>query len=184
MRRPISVLVSYLALGACASANGTRTPEASGAVETIRVPSSTGGTAALTTSAVANVATVVMPLETVWRAMPFVFDSLTIPVTAIDQKGHSIGNGDYHIRRRLGGESLRTYLNCGNTQGALNSETYDIRLSVIAQLSGETPTLTVITTTVQAMARPVSTSGDFIRCSSTGALEARLGNIVAAQLRR
>ncbi|MEP6496057.1 MAG: hypothetical protein ABJF01_25480 [bacterium] len=178
------VLLSCVALPACASANGSSTAAAPTPVETIRVPTSAGGTTAFTTATASNIASIALPLDLVWKVMPFAFDSLTIPVTAIDQKAHSIGNGDFHVRRRLGGESLRSYLNCGSTQGALNSETYDVRISLTTQLTSDTPSLTVLTTTLQAMARPVSTSGEYLRCSSTGALETRLSNIVAAQLKR
>lgn len=177
-----SVLLSCMALVGCASANSSAAPVA---VETIRVPTATpGGTASLTTTTVANVATVPLPLGRVWPVMGSVFDSLAIPLNTVDPTSHTIGNGDLKVRRRLGAESLRTYLNCGNTQGTPNSETFDIRLSVISQLTPDGPGGTTITTTVQAMARPVSVSGEYIRCSSTGALENRLGDIVAARLRR
>jgi hypothetical protein len=173
-----------LTLAGCASSSSSTGSAPAPAVETIRVPTATPGvTASLTTTTVANIAMVPLPLARVWLVMASVFDSLAIPLTTVDPATHTIGNGDLKVRRRLGAESLRTYLNCGNTQGAPNSETFDIRLSVISQLTPDGPGGTTVTTTVQAMARPVSVSGEYIRCSSTGALETRLGDIVAARLK-
>jgi hypothetical protein len=179
-RRP--TLFVCLALAACASPNSSAPAPA---VETIRVPTATpGGTASLTSTTAANIWTVSRPIDRVWLVLAPAFDSLAIPLTTVDPTSHTIGNGDLRVRRRLGAESLRTYLNCGNTQGAPNAETFDIRLSVMSQLTPAGPGSTTVTTTVQAMARPVSVSGEFIRCSSTGALETRLGDIVAARLNR
>jgi hypothetical protein len=178
-----SVVVLCIASAACASPNSSSSPAP--AVETIRVPTATpGGTASLTTTTAANIWTVSRPIDRVWLVLAPAFDSLQIPLTTVDPTTHTIGNGDLRVRRRLGAESLRTYLNCGNTQGAPNAETFDIRLSVMAQLTPDGPGATTITTTIQAMARPASVSGEFIRCSSTGTLETRLGDIVAARLTR
>ena len=181
MRR--SLIVSLGLVAACASSASTPSPAAT---EMIRVPTA-NGSASVTSSVTANVTAVAAPIATVWRVMPAVFDSLSVPLTTVDPATHTIGNIEFRLRRRLGSVPLREYLNCGMTQGAPNTESYDVRMSVIARLAttaAGTTVTTTVTTTVQGAARPVSVSGDELRCSSTGALEIRLGKLVAAQLAR
>ena len=148
-------------------------------MEMVRVPVTAAGSEARTSVATSNVTTVTADLATTWRAMPAAFDSLKIPITSVDPAAHTIGNGEMQLRRRLGAVPLREYLNCGYTQNVPNTETYDVHISVMSQL---TPAggATAVTTTVQGYARPVSTSGESVRCSSTGGLEIRLGALVAA----
>jgi hypothetical protein len=121
--------------------------------------------------------TIAKPINAVWLAMAGVFDSLQIPLSTVDPTTHTIGNGDLQLRRRLGATPLREYLNCGTTQGAANTDSYDVRMSVLSKLVASADGGTTLTTTVQGMGRPISTSGDFLRCSSTGTLEIRLGEI-------
>ena len=54
-----------------------------------------------------------------------------------------------------------------------------VRTIVSADPAGST-----LSTTVSAMAKPVSFSGDYVRCSSTGVLESRIADGVRARLRR
>ena len=173
-------LVAGASVAACAPPSANPTPESS--TEVIRVPAGAGmGTATQMTSAAPNVVTVAKPLNNVWLAMAGVYDSLQIPLTTLDPTTHSIGNGDLQLRRRLGNTAIREYLNCGTTQGVANADSYDIRMSVMSKLAAAPGGGTVITTTVQGMGRPISTSGDYLRCSTTGSLEIRLGEIAKAR---
>jgi hypothetical protein len=77
-------------------------------------------------------------------------------------------------------------IDCGTTQGGPSADSYDIRLSVLTQVSpaeggggGST-----IVTTVDAMGRPVAFSGEYVRCTSTGSLETRIADAIQAQLRK
>jgi len=149
----------------------------------IRVPSGLS-TASQITSSPPNVMAIAKPINAVWLAMPGVFDSLQIPLATVDPTTHTIGNGGLQLRRRLGTTPLQEYLNCGTTQGAANTDTYDVRMSVVSKLVASADGGTTLTTTVQGMGRPISTSGDFLRCSSTGTLEIRLGEIARARADR
>lgn len=162
---------------ACAAPGKDPAPEP--AVEMVRVPVTVAGSEARTSVAASNVVTVTADMAKTWRAMPAAFDSLKVPITSVDPGPHTIGNGEMQLRRRLGAVPLREYLNCGYTQNVPNTETYDVHMSVMSRLTPAAAGGTTITTTVQAYARPISTSGESVRCSSTGNLEIRLGALVA-----
>jgi hypothetical protein len=148
----------------------------------IRVPVGTTNATAAQFDMIKPTATAIAkPIDTVWALMASVYDSLKVPITTIDPKTHTLGNGDLQVRRRLGTTAAHEYLNCGNTQGAQNSDSYEIRMTVMSKLVATPAGGTEITTTVQAMGRPIATSGEYLRCSSTGSLEIRLGEIAKAR---
>jgi hypothetical protein len=131
----------------------------------------------------AKVSTLAYPVDQVWRVLPGVLDSLGIPITVSDAAKHLIGNEGLNLRRRLGNTNLDRFIDCGNTQGAPSATTYDVHLAVRTTVSAD-PAGSTLSTTVSAMAKPVSFSGDYVRCSSTGVLESRIADGVRTRLRR
>ena len=175
------LLGGCVALAACASSGGGTT--SSPAVETVRVAS---GNSAMTTTVRPTVnasgATIAFPLDHTWAALRSVYDSLGIPVATVDPGNHVIGNPEMKLRRRLGEVGLSKYIDCGNTQGAPSAETYEIRMSVFTQAQAATPTSTSVLTTVEARGRPITMSGEYSICSSTGVLERQIAELVKARL--
>jgi hypothetical protein len=166
---------------ACAS--GGASP-GSPSIETVRVQS---GNAMMTTtmhpSINANGAPVAFPLDQTFAALRFVYDSLPIPVATLDPVSHVIGNPEMKLRRRLGDVGLSQYINCGNTQGAPSAETYEIRMSVLTQALSVSQGSTSVLTTVEARGKPITMSGEYTLCSSTGVLERRIVDLVKAKLK-
>ena len=120
------------------------------------------------------------PLANVWRALVAAYDSVGIPVTISRPAEGLIGNDSFKLRRRLKAVPLTRYLDCGNTQGGPSAETYEILLMVRTQLN-QTPDGVTATTVLDAAARPVALSGDYAKCSSTGRLEARIGELIGGR---
>jgi hypothetical protein len=181
-----SILLACVAVVGCASGNVVQ--QASPPVETIRV----GGAGALsgatmTMSTVHDVnpngGTVPFAIDPVWAALRMVYDSLGIAVATFDPKNHLIGNPTVKLRRRLGNTSLSKYIDCGNTQGAPSADTYEVILSVLTTARSDKEGTTVLTT-VEAQGRPITLSGDYTRCSTTSALEAKIVGMVNAALKR
>jgi hypothetical protein len=176
------VVLTCATLAACAS-GGAGAP-GSPSMETVRVAS---GNAMMTTTLHptinANGSTLAFPLDRTWAALRLVFDSLQIPVATMDAASHIIGNPEMKLRRRLGDVSLSQYINCGNTQGAPSAETYDIRMSVLTQAVSQSPGSTSVLTMVEARGKPITMSGEYTLCSSTGLLERRLVDLVRATLK-
>jgi hypothetical protein len=131
-----------------------------------------------------NGGSVAFPVDRVWRVIRSAYDSLAIPVTTFDSPSRTIANAELRVRRRLGEVPLSTYINCGNAQGPPSADTYEVRLSVATQVRADSPGSAFIATTLDARARPITISGEFAQCTTTGALERRVVDLVNLQLRR
>jgi hypothetical protein len=167
------VSISVLWLAACASSGGGGVQQ-----ETVRVVDSGVGMQ-LTTHHTAGWVTqdVAAPGDAVWRALGAAHDSLGIPVTVRDERARTIGNDGLKLRRRLGQVPLQRYLDCGNTQGGPNAESYEVHLVVRTQVLPAGSGSSRVSSTVQAQARPVNFSGDWIRCTSRNTLEKAIAEL-------
>ena len=189
MRRLAVLAVAALSAAAtgCASSSSSDPipqPATVNATRTVRVSQPQGVTAITLVSAISpGVAQVAAPIDTVWRVMPAVYDSLGIAIDRLDHAQRVIGNPSFKVRRRLGGVPLTRFFDCGRAQGGPSAETYELTMTVLSELQSGTPGLTTATTTVRATARPVSFVGEGVVCSSTGKLEERIGDLIAAFLR-
>jgi hypothetical protein len=152
----------------------------------VNVGTGSGGRTTLSTSSapVPGVATIQAPIAKIWLALPAVFDSLEIPRTTFDPASYTIGNVGMQIRRQLGKVRLSKYLDCGAPQLRPSADYYDVNLSVITRLEPEASGDTRLTTTVDAMAKPVAFSGEYGRCASTGEIESKVRSLLEAELKR
>ncbi len=175
------LLFSLALIAACASGGTSSSATAKPASQTVR-----GAGTSITISAVstADVSHLPYTADAVWRILPSVYDSVGIPVTTIDQARKSIGNPGYKTRARLGKVTLSRLLDCGNTQIGPNADSYDVFLSVMTTVTPEGATGATLATIVDAQARPVIVSQAYSRCSSKGAIEIRIADIVSKRLAR
>jgi hypothetical protein len=155
-------------------------------METVRVASGTGGTMTVEThpGEGAHGVTVAFPIGRVWAALRAAYDSVAVPVAIFEPATHTVGNAQLRLRRRLGEVALSKYINCGNTQGGSSADTYEVLLSVVSAARPGEVGKTDIMTTVTAEGRPITLSSAYTRCTTTGALEKRLVDLVMAQLSR
>jgi hypothetical protein len=182
MRR-IAIL-SLVAVSACAS---TGTPSATAEPETVRIVGPAGGrgtTLSTMSTRAADEVTFNAAVADVWRIMPAVYDSLGIPIAERNDAGHMIGNPSLRVRRQLGRVRLGRYFDCGSTQGGNSADTYDMHLSVVSQVHEKEPGKAMVSTTIEALAKPVNFAGDWYRCVSTSALESRIVELVRGQLEK
>jgi hypothetical protein len=183
MRLLLSLPIVLLA--ACASSKGASVPPQPD--QTIRIPSSSGGNAttlAIAPSNAPSTRTIRASAEKIWSVLPAVYDSLRLPVTDRDPAGRTIGTSSFKLRRALGGVRLSHYLDCGSTQGAPSADSYEILFSMTTRLDSEAADATTVTTTIDAMGRPVFVSAEYIHCGSTGGIEKRFFDILNAELLR
>ena len=182
MRQSCSLLIRLslaATLAGCAGA-GSATPAQRDVVAYI--PG--GGTFTISSGNAAVSANVLAPLEQVWRRLPTAYDSIGLQLSVIDPKRHSMGNEGIKLRARLGKERLSTYLECGTTQIGPNADSYEVYLTVLTQLDSVAPTMTRMTTSVTAAAKPMQFAQDYSRCTSKTALEKKLLDVVAASVAR
>jgi hypothetical protein len=185
--------LAALLAGACASSGGSSgTPASAGAspssgitYSTTRVEIPSGGTYEVRTTADNRSIDAIYgaSADAVWRVLPLVYDSLGIKLTAMDSQGRSLGTQNARTRRRLGGDAMSRSLSCGvGVTGEDNANSYDVYLTVMSAVEAQGADRAVVHTWVQANARPTATSGDPVRCGSTGWLERRIADLVAKRL--
>ena len=188
--RGVSTL-SVAALIGCASAQGSGEPAPPApARETVRISTTgaagmgTTGTSSMELSSTPNVGVVTLaaPSDRVWTELVAVYAALGIEASTLDRTNRIIGNPSLKTRRRLGTVNLTKYIDCGSTQGAPSAESYEVLLTIHSQLQSATPNNTTVTTTFQSMGRPVSQSGEYRTCTSTGALEKSIGDLLRTRL--
>ncbi len=184
-------MLSLALLAGCASSQASDEPAPPApARETVRISTTgaagmaTTGTSSVELSSSPNVGIVTLaaPMDRVWTELVAVYAALGIDVSTVDRAGRIIGNPSLKIRRRLGTVNLTKYIDCGSTQGAPSAESYEVLLTIHSQLQSPTPNNTTVTTTFQSMGRPVSQSGEYRSCTSTGALEKSIGDILRTRL--
>jgi hypothetical protein len=175
-----------LLLAACASAPGASSAPVPD--QTLSIPTSGVSTTmrniVVASSASPRTRAIAAPADRVWSALPGVYGLLGLPVTSSDASTHVIAATSVKLRRRLGDVPLSRYLDCGHTQGAPSAETYEVLLSMETRMVPGAGDSTVVSTTLDAMARPVFVSSEYIHCGTTGALERRLLETIAVQTAR
>ena len=183
MRRVLSL--SLVLLSACASSQGSSAPPMPD--QTVRIPSSNAGggaTLVVASSTSPSVRSIKASAEKIWSVLPAVYDSLGIPVTERNAATRTIGTTSLKLRRQLGDVRLSRYLDCGSTQGAPSADSYEILLSMNTRIDAGTGDATTVTTTVDAMGRPVFVAAEYIHCGSKGGIEKRFFDILNAELLR
>jgi hypothetical protein len=173
----------FLAGGAaCASSpSGSAPPPPQPQTVTVAGTNSTmrvGGIADATGSA-----TLPYTVEQVWRVLPFVFDSLGIPIAAMDPAKRTLGNESFRVRARLKGTPLSRYIDCGtSTQIGPNADNYDVVLILTAYVHAADPGSSTVGTTFSAVAKPANFAQDYAPCNSRGLMESRFIDIARAKL--
>ena len=120
------------------------------------------------------------PLERTWQALIAAYDSVGIPVNNSVPGQGILGNHGFKLRRRLKDVALSRYLDCGTTQIGPNSETYEIFLMIKTQLQPVTGGTRAVTS-LEASGKPIAVAGNYVNCSSTGRLEARIGELIGGR---
>ncbi|MEX2153842.1 MAG: hypothetical protein WD825_10930 [Gemmatimonadaceae bacterium] len=138
----------------------------------------------MTSTSTARVDTLWTQRDRVWEVLPAVYSALEIPIAQVDPDESVIGNPGLKLYRRLAKVPLMRYLDCGTTQIGPNADSYEVMLTVLTKVQRARPdtTTTTVGTIVEAMARPVAYKGEYVRCTSKGALEARLVEVLKVHL--
>lgn len=171
---------------ACAASRPEGAPPTPDAPTPVRI---SGPFGAIASTAVRNEARgVARPaaasLDSVWRALPRVYELLGIPDAAADPERQIFGNREFRVRR-LERERLSRYIDCGTGITSVpQADTYSVTMSVVTRLAPAQDGWTMIETTVEATARPRDVSGNAVYCPSSGKLEARVFELVLEVLSR
>ena len=118
---------------------------------------------------------------TVWIALGGVYSQLEIPVTDSDPRELHLGNRGYPARR-IDGQRMNAFVDCGNDLAGPIANQYDITLTVYSRLTAKGPASTELATVVDAYGRPRAVSGNPMHCNSRGRLEELIAKKVAEAL--
>ena len=174
-------LLVWSVLGGAACASGSPVPETGASSQrTIQVPG-VAGKLTVVSSTRANVSKLAYTADEVWKVLPAALDSLGVKSRVIDATERVIGVENFKLRVQLGRTPLSRYLDCGQTQIGPNADSYEVLLTVLAQVHAA-ETGSSLSMTVAAAAKPIAFRQDYMRCSTKGLLESRLLDAVKKQL--
>lgn len=120
-------------------------------------------------------------IQEVWAVLPDVFAQLEIETTRVDSREGVMGNPGYRARR-VEGQRLSRFLDCGRSFGREYADQYSVTLGVLVHLVPASDGGTVVRTVLDAYARDPGTGGNSVHCITWGSLERRIGELVAERL--
>lgn len=182
-RALVAAAVASLAVAACSQATTASSSHTETAVSVI-APTPTGHqTQTLRYETDIDAATVQLdlPPDAAWRRVSQVYAALKIPVTVLDSARGVVGARGARVRDRMARERLSTWFSCGITSmGSPRADSYTLFVTILTEIhpaaSGSTAR-TIVSATAEANDSP---SGA-VQCSSTGALEEKLGHEFTGQ---
>jgi hypothetical protein len=126
----------------------------------------------------------VASLEEVWNVLPSAYADVGIKVEMVNPTERRLGNQAFRARRRIGQMPMIRILSCGGTVGAPNAETFDITMYVVSQVSPGQAGTTNLATVIQATGKSPNFGGNDVSCSSLGALERRIEELVRSKAKK
>jgi hypothetical protein len=117
------------------------------------------------------VQTFAAPPTMVWSALRKVLLDLEIPVTVENPTTHQIGNPSFYKARRMAGEPMETFIDCGMGMVGPKAASYRIYMSLLTTITSDGKS-----TTAQTMLLPVGQdmsggAADRISCTTNGKFE-------------
>lgn len=168
--------------GACASGSSEVTEGGTG-LRSVAVGGLSSGSRSIEVRNEASSTAFAVPatLTVVWSTLPPVFEQLGIEPTFVDARQGQIGNPQFR-RSRIERRSMSTFLECGSGLTGAYADTYDVTLSILVYLAAGVQGSSVVRTTVDAYATARSTNATSVHCTSTGALERRIRELIEERL--
>jgi hypothetical protein len=118
--------------------------------------------------------------ERTWAVLKEVYQVLKLPVNTMVDRDRRIGVEAKRFRTKIGGERSSRVVSCGRaSDGQEAADSYEVMLDVMSTVIPNPDGVgATIVSALGGDAKPVYTSGDPVRCMSTGRLEERIGEMV------
>lgn len=187
-RVPVALAAAALLVGVtgCASKSASKSGDfGTGSVQTAVIQNAQGAATGINMVSTTEVNSVLInaPVDKAWAALQEVYATLTIPVTELNQQTRTIGNNAYRVRRRIGDVPTMRALDCGGDSGMPNAETYQLLLSVRSRIIANDAGGSVVQTTLEGTGKNATTAASSdVRCSSMGALEKKIADLIKAKV--
>lgn len=184
-----AVLLAWV-LAACASTPAP-SPEAihdpaAGTPGLIRIEGTTGTTEIRTVNdpAAGTATPIRADADKAFGALRGVYDGLGLAVNTLLSDTRTLGVRNARAPRRVGGQPLSRLIECGSdATGMANADAYAVTLTAVSRVTVVGPASSLVVTQVLASAKPMSTSGNEVRCSSSGRLEQTINDAVAERVK-
>jgi len=123
------------------------------------------------------------PPTSVWLAVKKVYADMEIPITLEDPPNHQIGNKNFYKSRKLAGQPMTQFVDCGESMTGLKAASYRIYITSVTRVSPNSKGGSNVQTLFVASGQDMGgESADRITCGSTGRFEALFLKKVAAEL--
>ena len=117
--------------------------------------------------------------DSAYQLLIRVYANLQLPMVSVDAK-RTVGNDDLKVRHQVAGIAMQNVVDCGENIGSLNAETWDIDLNLLSYVKADPNGGSQVLTRIQAAGnRPEGPHARQTACSTTGALEKKIGDAVA-----
>jgi hypothetical protein len=172
-------LLPLLLLGACATTSSSVVTARAPATIRVDTPGGTDDISVGMAPTVALSDNLPFGADSAWARLPRAFTAVGLEGATPIAGERSLSVGPVKVTRRLGGQRLSTYLNCGQSLSGPNADSHSVMLTVLSKVvpAGEA---TRLETLVQANATPLVSGGAMVSCNTTGALE----NRIAGEMRK
>ncbi|MBV6522328.1 MAG: hypothetical protein MNPFHGCM_02476 [Gemmatimonadaceae bacterium] len=120
----------------------------------------------------------------VYRIVTGVYEALSIADRMNDPVGRYVGNTGFRKSRTLAGGPMSRLIECGSGMTGPNADLYRINLAIVTRVESLGEGKARLRSALVASGEDVSgPSRDLVACGSTGALEARIHDLVLQRLR-
>lgn len=173
--RSLPILL-FLAVLAAASATAPASAAAQGVRATVVLP---GFRSPVLLDTVGVSHRIAAPRTVVFSALRAAFDSIGVRPTSADSARGLIGNLEIQATRRLAGQALARWVDCGVSHTGPTANAYRVHLAILATLAPDGEDATTMRIAIAAGAQAFSGPlGDPIACETRGALEERIERLV------
>ncbi len=175
---PLALVALGLTAG-CASSGAAPTPE-----RVVMIDETTGTSIRSVNDRSGPTTSLSEPADKVFDAVTIVFALLKVPRTVASSNTGEQGNTKFAMSRSFNGRPVSTYLSCGDDPLAgSNADSYPVTAALVTRVRPNGVGSSLETKLTGTLFKPNANTGG-IYCASTGALELKIAQMVAAQLKQ
>jgi hypothetical protein len=142
-------------------------------------PTGTGGEFRLPADMVTASLDVPASAEEAWPALKAVYEELNIRMREVSESSRTVRNLRFVVSRRLGGQRLSRYLDCGRNATGPNADSHRLELEIASRVVAVGPGESRIDTEITGTGTNMEgTSNNRVLCTSNHQLELRIASRV------
>lgn len=117
-----------------------------------------------------------------FEVLPLAYADLGLQPKELNQNVQQVGTGPMRAQYRLAKQRMSSLVDCGlDGMGLKQADSFAMTMRITTQIVPDGADRATVRTLLQASGRPQSNSGNELHCLSTGALEQKIAEMVAAR---